>query len=416
MTNGDIMAGIDLGSKYVRCVVAEVAKDSEPEILGVGKAPARGINKGARVNRAEACASIEEAVQKAEDMANLKIKRVYIAIDGGYILKKCPHGAVTITSSDKIITENDLRKVKDSARILVKSADHYIIQLIPLRYTVDGNTGTKNPVGLSGTKLELDTMIVQIMNTCGQNITTAIEDAGLELEDDGLVLSTWSTGYFLQDEKLKEIGTIFIDIGYETTKIALYIEGDIVYCRIYLLGGNDIDDAITKEFGILPDEAERLKTTKGAVLCGEIPEQDDDPEIIEAKSISSSEPIARISKTDLDRVIRKRLDKTFSRILRDLGDLKSSAGVILLSGGVSQLSGIGEYIKELFGRPVKICRDGKRQEGIPKDWATSEYATAVSAILYGAEKKGNKAADKPLSNSPVKNWLDQAVEWLHEIF
>ncbi len=411
MTRKDIIASIDLGSKYVRCVVAEVADNAPIEILGVGKALTKGIHKGLINNINEASKSIEEAVKETEKQAGFSIKHAYVSLGGIYVTTKMTNGALIITSSDKIITENDVRKVKDNIRSMCNTPGETVIQAIPFDFTVDSFAGVENPIGMSGDQLELTAMVVSVRETHLANIIKAIENAGIEIEDDGIALSGYCAALATLSEEMKELGAIIIDIGHDSTSVTVYRNKSVALYKSIKIGGYRITSDISQVFGITLGEAERLKISKGTAWSDLIAEDEE----LSVSSIASSEQIT-ISLKDLTGVIEARLEDIFKKL-----DINSNSfiknhpvGLIVLTGASSAIPGADLLCKDFFNRPVKIG-EVIAPQNIPEEFSDAQYATVMGTILYGANKM-ERITDKPPSKSPVLGFLDNIMRVLHEIF
>ncbi|MBR0519693.1 cell division protein FtsA [bacterium] len=412
MSRTEIIAGIDLGSRYIRCIVAEASKNSSINILGIGKAVSKGIRQGVIINIEDAYRSILEAVQEAEHIVGFKLKNVYVGLGSKFVSVQFEPGSVAITSQEKIITENDIRKVKDSARSVAKIPQYNLIQIVPCGYTVDGFfAGIKEPVNMSGLRLELNAMIVTAMETYISNISKAIDEAGLEIDYDGFVLGSYCSALSTLSEEMKDLGVLLMDIGSETTNVIIYRNKRVTFYRFFPFGGENLTRDISNIFGIKPNEAERLKITKG-IACADLIEEDEE---LTGDSITSNTPI-KILKEELAQVIEMRMNQILGRIKQELNVYlsKNPIGAIVLTGGTSNLNGIETCVGRLFDRPVRI---GKiiEPKGLSEELSKTENSMLMGLVLHGASKSERKT-DKPPSKSKFSDIWDKILQIGKDIF
>ena len=374
MSRTEIIAGIDLGSRYIRCIVAEASENSSINILGIGKAVSKGIRQGVIINIEDAYRSILEAVQEAEHIVGFKLKNVYVGLGSKFVAVQFEPGSVAITSQEKIITENDIRKVKDSARSVAK---------IPQT----------------------------AMETYISNISKAIDEAGLEIDYDGFVLGSYCSALSTLSEEMKDLGVLLMDIGSETTNVIIYRNKRVTFYRFFPFGGENLTRDISNIFGIKPNEAERLKITKGNA-CADLIEEDEE---LYGDSITSNTPV-KILKEELAQVIEIRMNQILGRIKQELNVYlsKNPIGAIVLTGGTSNLNGIETCVGRLFDRPVRI---GKiiEPKGLSEELAQTENSILMGLILHGASKSERKT-DKPPSKSKFSDFWDKVLQIGKDIF
>ena len=410
MNRKEIIAGIDLGSKYVRCIVAEASDSSSVEILAIGKSQSRGIKQGSIINISDAYRSILEAVQDAENIAEFKLKNVYIGLSGKFVISSLELAGIAITSQEKIITENDIQRVKDQVRLLVRHPEYDLIQIVPCEYIVDGFAGISNPKDMSGLRLELSAMMILGLNTYLSNISKAIEEAGLEVEDNGFVLGSYCSAISTLSEEMKDIGTLLMDIGSETTNIIIHRNKKMIMSKVIPFGGENLTRDISNVFGIKPNEAERLKITKGNA-CLDLVEEDEE---LLGDSIASNTSV-KILRKELAEVIEARMNQTLTRIKKELSQyLKTPIGVIVLTGGTSNLEGIETCVGRFFDRPVRI---GKviEPKGLSDEMSVSENSMLMGLVLHGASKAERKT-DKPPSKNKFSDFFEKVLQFGKEIF
>lgn len=415
MPKGEIIAAIDIGSKFVKCVVAETINNSAVEILGIGKAPSEGIKRGVVVDLKKASKAIEEAVGEAEKTAGFNIRNVYLGIEGGFAHAGFKCGQLAVTSQDNLITENDIRKVVDCARILFAPLPDYdIIQILPCWFKVDEGPEEKNPpIDMSGTHLEVSAMGVLARKTAVSNMTKAVEEAGLEIEDNGFILGSYCSGLSLLSEDMKEIGTILIDIGHDTTNVSVWKSGNIIFNMVVNIGAMTVTSDISTIFSISLVEAECLKISKGVALKSSVVEDEQIP----VTSITGTGSIF-VSKEYLAEIIESRLRDIFEKIYNELAKSGiKSFGAILLTGGTSSLPMIDKLAEDVFSRHVKI---GKSvfPIGLSPEYADSAYSVCMGLIIYGASKKVRTEVKAPATSfmSKITDFFNKILQALHDVF
>ena len=412
MSKREVVAGLDLGSKSLQCVIADVADDYSIEILGVGSSPSKGIKKGVIVNIEEAALAIETAVSVAEKSAGFEIGGIYVGLGGDSLHSVIRRGEVTIASPDRVISENDVRRVIDAARLLGLAAEREIVQVLPRDYIVDGISGVKKPVGMSGMRLEADASLVTALKTSIANITKAVEEAGLEIEEDGLVLGSYCTGISSLTQDMIELGSVIVDIGFDTTNIAVFKNGSLINSFSVGAGGYNITYDIAFCLGVPPMEAERIKISKGMAMMELVTEDEE----LNVNSISSVTQ-AVVFKSALAEVIESRLTDIFEKIKAEIEKLSErgiALGAILLTGGSVGIEGIGRLAENILGYPVKIGSPVNPAD-LPTPLCDPAYAMAYGLVLYGSTKR-SRSIEKPPSSSKTGDFLNKIMEWLHEIF
>ncbi|MDQ7822695.1 MAG: cell division protein FtsA [Candidatus Eremiobacteraeota bacterium] len=412
MAKHDIVVGLDIGTSNVRCVIGEVAPDQSIEILGKGACPSKGLKKGAVVDIDEAAKSIETAVSEAEKMAGFHINCVYVGVTGEYISSMGSHGVVTIGSSDKEINEGDIRRVIEAARLVGVPNDREIIHVIPRSFMIDGTDGVKNPVGMSGMRLEVDAHIIMGMMTFLENINKSVQRAGLEIEENGIVLGSIPTGLSVLSEEEKELGIVLVDIGGGTTDVAIFKHNSLVHTAILPIGGSNITYDIVIVLRIPQQEAERIKVSKGCASM-ELVKEDEQIEVI---SLSSVDPPS-VSRMELAEVIEGRLMDIFEWLRKEIRKVTKSgihlAGVTL-TGGCAAIEGIAGVAQNALQLPVRIGRPMAVSAMMPEVMKDPAYAMAMGLVLYGSRKKSRSI--ERVSQSKVGDIFQKVLQWLHEVF
>ncbi|MDZ7331328.1 MAG: cell division protein FtsA [candidate division KSB1 bacterium] len=378
MSSPELITGLDIGTTKIGVIIAEVEDDSQPKVIGVGTAPSEGLRKGVVVNVEKTVRSIENAVIQAEQMAGVKIDQVYVGIAGDHIRSYNGRGVVAVAGPDNEITEDDVRRVIDAAKAVVMPIDREIIHIIPQEFIVDDQRGIKDPLGMSGIRLETEVHIVTGAITSAQNICRSVERAGLNVSD--LVLEPLASSYSVLSEDEKELGVVVMDMGGGTTDIAMFFEGCIRHTAVVALGGGNVTNDIALCLRTPVDQAEMIKIKYGCALHSLLEDQE---RTIEIPGVGGR-PARKVAQELLVDIIHPRMEEIFRLAA---GEIRKSefanlmtAGVVI-TGGAALIKGAVELAEEVFDMPVKL--------GIPKgfsgliDLAKSPiHATGVGLILY----------------------------------
>ncbi len=378
MASTEYIAGLDIGTTKIGVIIAEVSEDNLPKIVGVGLAPSDGLRKGVVVNIERTVRSIEKAVDQAEQMAGIQIEEVYVGVAGDHIRSYNGRAVVAVAGANNEINEDDVRRVIDAAKAVVMPMDREILHNIPQEYIVDDERGIKDPLGMTGTRLETEVHIVTGAITSAQNIIRSVERAGIYVKD--LVLEPLASSYSVLDNDEKKLGVVVMDMGGGTIDIALFYDECIRHTAVVALGGEFVTNDIAHILRTPVEQAEVVKHRYGCCLSHFI-ENPDDP--IEIPGIGGRAP-RKVSKELLTEIIHPRMVEIFRLAANeikksDFGKMMT-AGVVLTGGG-AMLKGAPELAEEIFDMPVKL--------GIPKgfsgliDLAKSPiHATGVGLILY----------------------------------
>ena len=273
------IAGIDVGTTKICTIMADTDGNSAPRILGVGIVPSRGLQKGMVVNVNEAKASIRELIKKAEQSAGYKLESAFVGVTGRHITAVNNHGAIAITRNDRLVRGDDLKRVLDVARSVKVPSDQELLHVIPRTWVVDGQDGVKNPVGMHGFRLDVETHIITAAATSIQNLTKCIRGCGIEIED--LVMEPLASAEAVLTEEEKTDGTILADIGGGTTDIAVFKDNSIYHTAVIPVAGYQITRDISVGLDLSFELAEEMKKKYGNVLPGEGDDKDNDQTLTE---------------------------------------------------------------------------------------------------------------------------------------
>ncbi len=379
-TEKNIIVGLDIGTSKVAAIVGEVNIDGDVEIVGLGQSPSRGLKKGVVVNLETTVNSIQRAVQEAELMAGCDISSVFVGIAGSHIKSLNSHGIVAI--SNKEVSQSDVDRVIDSARAVAVPADQKILHVLPQEFVIDGQEGIKEPVGMSGIRLEAKVHIVSGGVSAAQNIVKCIERCGLQVED--IVLEQLASSMSVLTDDEKELGVCLVDIGGGTTDIAVFTHGAIRHTAVIPIAGDQVTNDIAVALRTPSQNAEEIKK-KYACALTQLAKLE---ETLEVPSIGERAP-RQISRQALAEIVEPRYEELILLVqaeLRRTGFEDLVAAGIVFTGGSSKVPGLVELAEEIFHMPVRL---GIPQfiTGLVDVVRNPVYATGVGMVIYGDKNR-----------------------------
>jgi len=352
-------------------------------IAGVGLTPSKGLHKGLVVNINEARESIRDSVRKAEQASNYKVESAYVGVTGRHVTSMNNRGVVAITRNDRVVRPDDLKRVLASAQSVKTAGDRRLLHVIPRGYAVDGQAGVKNPVGMHGFRLDVETHVITAAVTSIQNLVKCIRSIGIDIDD--LVLEPLASSEAVLTEDEKQLGIVLADIGGGTTDIAIFREGSIWHTAILPVAGYQITRDVAVGLGLPFDVAEEMKKRYGSVMP-----------VYESTSTTAS-PIAEdghgVSYQDLCDIVRARVDEVLRLILLELPHSEYETmvpGGLVLTGGSSNLSGIAALGRDILRLPVRVGSPTS-MPGISDALRDPAYATSVGLLLWGIKNRGGRS-------------------------
>ncbi len=413
----DIAVGLDIGTTKVCAIVAspDETYPGKLKVLGIGRSQSDGLIRGVVTNIEKTVRSIQTAVQEAQAQSGVQITAVTVGIAGDHIQSFQSRGVVTISRPENEITQEDVDRLIDDTKRVALPLDRKIIHVIPQQFIVDGQDGIYDPVGMSGVRMEAVVHIVTGLVTAAQNIYKCVQRAGLQVND--MVLEPLASSYAVLDDEEKEVGVALIDIGGGTTDLAVFEERTIRHTAVIGIAGRKVTDDVRKGFGILTDQAERLKIENG--FAYEPAVMDNHP--ITLPGIGGRPPI-EIDKKLLCKVIQPRMEEILEfasmEIKRSGYSRHLSAGVVLTGGG-SLIKGTSELAKEVLGMPVKIGIPTGFASGFVKEIENPIYATGVGLVIHELKHRDRSAITSSMSNGKgrgsLKNIFERMKLWFDEL-
>lgn len=405
--NDNIIVGLDIGTTKICAIVGEVGENGL-NIVGIGTHPSKGLRKGVVVNIESTVTSIKKAIEEAELMAGCEIASVYTGIAGGHIKGFNSHGVIAVKDGE--VSETDIKRVIDAAKAVAIPMDREIIHVLPQEFIVDDQDGIKEPLGMSGVRLEAKVHIVTGAVTSAQNIVKCCNRTGLDVRD--IVLQQLASSEAVLSAEEKELGVVLVDIGGGTTDIAVFADGSIKHTAVLALGGNHLTSDIAIGLRTPAAEAEKIKKKYGCALASMVKRD----EMIEVPSVGGRKP-RTVSRQILAEIIEPRVEEIITLVNREVmkaGFEDVVASGVVLTGGSASLEGMVEIAEQVFNLPVR--------RGLPvgisglTDVVNSPmYSTGVGLVLYGYKNRNEdkfRVGQKNIFGKITK----RMKEWLSEFF
>ena len=374
--NKDLIVGLDIGTSKVVAAVAELSPDGRLEIIGMGSHDSKGLKKGVVVNIEATVNAIQRALEEAELMADCKIQRVYTGIAGSHIRSFNSTGMVAI--KDKEVMPLDVDRAIATARAMPIPTDQQVLHILTQEFIIDGQDGVREPLGMSGVRLEVKVHIVTGAVSAAQNIVKCVRRCGLEVND--LILQPLASSLAVLTEDEKELGVCLVDVGGGTTDIAVFREGAIRHTAVIPIAGDQITNDIAMALRTPTADAEELKIRRGCALR----QLADPKEMIEVPGVGDR-PSRQLSRQTLSEVIEPRVEELYSlvqKVLRESGYEELLSSGLVLTGGSAVLQGMAELGEEVFHLPVRLGIP-RYSGGLSDVVRSARYATAVGLLLEG---------------------------------
>ena len=413
-----LVAGLDIGSAKTTAIIAEVVGDlprhPSIKVLGVGQARTTGLRRGVVSDIEETTRSIRKALQDAERMAGVQVQEVYAGIAGEHVQAMTSKGIVAVSGDE--ITRADVERANEVARAQAIPQDRELLHAIPQEYTVDKNTGIRDPIGMSGMRLEVEMYLVTIGSSPAINLRKSVERAGYKVRD--LVLEPLAAALAVLTDDEKELGVALVEMGAGTTDIAVFHEGKIRHLGTVPFGGNNVTSDIVHGLGVTQADAERLKERYGCAYEPLVDPQD----IIQLPS-TVAQGERQIPRELLAHIIHQRMDEIFDLVHNDISDAgygsRLSAGVVL-TGGAAAMEGSGELATEVFGTGVRVGTPAENIGGLSDSVEAPRYATVVGLAQFGATRLAlgatSTAKRLSVSGAGMEKWVQKLKFWLQDFF
>jgi cell division protein FtsA len=403
----NVLVGLDIGTTKTTAIVGEVT-DTGIDIIGIGISPAKELRKGVIVNIESTVEAIKRAVEEAEHMSGCRINSAYVGIAGSHIKGQNSLGIVAIKGRE--VDEEDVQRAIEAAKAIAIPVDREIMHTLPQNFVVDGQDGIRDPVGMSGVRLEAKVHIVTGNVASIQNIVKSVNRVGLDIED--IVLEQLAAGEAVLSPDEKDLGVALIDIGGSNTGIAIFSEGGIKHTAILPVGGNYLTSDIATGLRTPFNEAEKIKIKYGCAVTAMIPKED----TIEVPSVGGREA-REVSRQILGRIIEPRMEEILNMASKEIvrsGFEDLLAAGIVLTGGTALLTGINELAEQIFDMPVR--KGSPTGIGGLADVVNSPvHATGVGLIVYGSKQLAGDSVYRKTGNI-FGNLIRTIKKWFLEFF
>lgn len=440
MARPRIIAGIDIGSSKVATVIASIDDEETVKVIGASSIPSRGIRKGQIVNIEEAADSVVESVEASERMAGYNLTRTLVSVGGSHIASQNSKGVVAVAEPEGEITKEDVRRVIEAAEAISLPSSREIIHVLPRDFTVDGQEGIKDPVGMSGVRLEIETHIITGSSTSMRNLTKCVSEVGADIES--LVSASLASSESVLSETEKELGVVVVDIGGGTTNIIIFVEGSPAYTTVFPIGAKNITNDLAIGLRLPLQAAEKIK-----IALSSEPKKPITPALVEEKKMSPEEGKKAVKKEEksekekdeidladlgvLDEkravsrktltegIIRPRMNEIFTMVgmeIKKSGFAGLTPSGVVICGGGAQTVGVTESAKRTLSMPVRIGIP-TGISGLIDDVQTPDFATSIGLVLHGAKGEAWQEAGfslaglgKTLERIPVRGVAGRALD------
>ena len=407
----DLVVGLDVGTTKICAVITEPRPLGALSVIGVGTAPSRGLRRGVVVNIESTVEAIKTAVGEAEQMAGVDVSGVFAGIAGGHIRGVNSRGVVPITGRDREVSDADVERVVEAARAINLPQDREIIHVLPQNFIVDDGEGVREPIGMSGVRLEAEVHIVTGAVTSVQNVIRSVNRAGLTVQD--IVLEPLASAEAVLHDDERELGVLAIDIGGGTTDVALIRNGAVWHTAVLPLGGDHISNDIAIGLRTPTADAEDIKKRYGCALTALVPAE----ETVDVPSVGGRKP-RQFSRQLLSEIIQPRVEEIFTLVARDLaraGFQDAATAGVVVTGGTSIMEGVPELAEGIFDQPVR--------RGVPigiggmADVIQSPiYATGAGLAIYGSRSRAPGELSGAAGGTPVGRLARLVTGFLGDIF
>jgi cell division protein FtsA len=413
MAREEIITGIDIGSSAIRVVMGQKNQNDEKiHLLGASEVPAEGVSKGVVTSIEEAVSAISSGLEKVERMTGIPAEKAFVGISGTHINSQDSHGVIAVAKADGEIKEEDVERVIEAAQAVATPPNYEILHVIPRSFTVDNQRGIKDPVGMTGIRLEVDAQIIQGLSSQIKNLTKCVYRTGVDIED--LVLGVLAASEGCLSKRQKELGVALVNLGASTTSLVVFEEGDVLHTKILPIGAAHITNDIAIGLRTSIDLAEKIKLEYGSAQSGEINKRDE----INLSELEGGENTI-ISKKQVAEIIEARVEEIFKMLDKELQKVDRSgllpAGIVITGGG-AKLPGLIEVAKKEFRLPASI--------GYPQNFVSAidkvndpAFSTALGLIFWGLglKEKGGFSLSMPKFSSvadatkKMKGWFKSLI-------
>ncbi len=404
-----IVVGLDIGTSKIVAIIAKVIDQDRIEIVGLGHKPSQGLKKGVVVNIESTVGSIQEAVHEAELMAGVQVKSVYAGIAGSHIKSMNSHGIVAIKEGE--VSSGDVERVIDAAKAVAIPADQRILHVLPQEFIIDNQEGIREPIGMSGVRLEAKVHLVTGSVSAAQNITKCVQRCGLETDD--IILEQLASSYAILTDDEKDLGVCVVDIGGGTTDIAVFTDGAIRHTAVIPIAGDQVTNDIAVALRTPTQYAEDIKVRYACALR----QLADPDEAIEVPGVGDRPP-RELARQTLAEVVEPRYEELLGLVHAELqrsGFEEACGSGIVLTGGSSKMEGVVELAEEVFHMPVRLG-EPQNISGLVDVVCNPIHATGVGLVMYGQRSGGRMMQEGRSGEVDEEGVFERMKSWVKRNF
>lgn len=423
MPKDRVIVAIDIGSSKVTTLITTIEEGSPPNIIGVASRPSVGMRKGQVVDIDEAVGAITQSLEAAERMAGYSVGRAFVSVDGVHIESQNSKGVVAVGHPEGEITEDDVLRVVEAARAISLPSTKEILHVIPRNFIVDSQAGIKDPIGMTGVRLEVETHIVTGAATALRNIAKCVSQVGVDVE--AMVFSGLASTYSTLTDTERELGVILVDFGGGTTDICIFTEGAPLYSSVLPVGARNVTNDLAIGLRVSLDSAEKIKLALSAPPTTAVePDEGGNPvdvkesDKLDLGTLGIEESLRQVSKKTLvDGIMKPRLREILNMVKLEIqksgsGGLTPSG--VVLTGGGAQTSGIVDLAKQELGMPVRIGLS-TGATGLIEEIAGSSTSASLGLVLYGSQFKHEDVRLPLVGRVEIKNVVSRGLGWVKSL-
>lgn len=423
MSKDKVVVGIDIGSSKITTIISTIQDDSRVNVIGVSSVPSKGLRKGQVVDIDEAVSSISQSLEGAERMAGYSVGTAFVSVDGTHIESQNSKGVVAISDRTGEITESDVTRVIEAARAISLPSSREILHVIPRYFVVDSQSGIKDPLGMNGVRLEVETHIITGAATAFRNITKCVSQVGVDVE--GIVFSGLAASYSVLTDTEKELGVILVDFGGGTTDICIFTDGAPAYCSVLPIGARNVTNDLAIGMRISLESAEKIKLAissppKIAIEPDENGKAKDKKEadVLNISGLGIEEDLRQVSKKTLvDGIMKPRIREILNMVKIEI-QKSSAAGLtpsgVVLTGGGAQTVGMVDIAKQELGMPVRIGMP-QGASGLVDEISSPAFAASLGLIIYGSQFQQEEVRLPLVGRIEIKGMVTKGLGWIKSL-
>lgn len=422
MQKDKVIVGIDIGSSKVTTVIA-TAEEEKVNVIGVASVPSKGLRKGQVVDIDEAVTSITQSIESAERMAGYSVGAAFVSVDGTHIECQNSKGVVAVSSQNGEISQEDVARVVEAARAISLPSTKEILHVIPRNFIVDSQAGIKDPIGMNGVRLEVETHIITGAATALRNIAKCVSQVGVDVE--GMVFSGLAAAYSTLTDTEKELGVVLADFGGGTTDICIFTDGAPSYSSVLPVGARNVTNDLAIGLRVSLESAEKIKLALSAPPTVAVepdssgtPRDKKEADQLDLSSLQIPEDLRLVSKkTLIDGIMKPRLREIINMIKLEIqksgtGGLTPSG--VVLTGGGAQTTGIAELARQELGMPVRVAQP-QGAVGLVEEIASPAYASTLGLVIYGAQFQQEDIRLPLVGRIEIKNVVTKGIGFIKNL-